>query len=163
MSNNLQKYNAQQEFSVEKIYQKLTQGIDKLNPEEAVDGLLTGVDCLRKGIAQIVERIYEGAEEKQSVVVQNKTEQWARVTDHVKDAIENATANSDYESVEKRLQDATKATIAAKESVSKMKYIKQRGRNYNAINDLVEPIKELGERPGRDYQRQQILEGEIIQ
>lgn len=160
MANNLQKYNPQQEFAVERVYQKLTQGIDKLNPEEAVDGLLTGADYLRKGIAQVVERIFEGAEQKQAVVVQDRTSKWAKSTEQVKQAVNQASENDDYETVEKCLRDATKATIAAKESVSKMKYIKQRGQDYNPAKELNAYFRELEDFVKKDYHNPRLLEGD---
>jgi len=163
MSNHIQRYNAQQEFAVDKVYQKLTQGIDNLPPGEAVDGLLQGVDYLRRGINQVVERIFQGAEEKQAVVLQDKAEHWTETTERVKAAIGEATTSGDYETVEKRLRDATKATIAAKESVSKMKFIKQRGQTeYNPGKELTTYLRELEDVVRRDYNGTKLLEGEIL-
>ena len=74
----------------------------------------------------------------------------------------HATANDDYETVEKRLREATKATIATKESVSKMKYIKQRGQDYNPAKELSAYFRELEEFVRKDYNGPKLLEGEIM-
>lgn len=164
MPNNLQRYNPQQEFAVERVYRKLTEGIDNLTADEAVDGLLSGADHLRRGINQVIDRIFEGAEEKQSVVVQGRAENWTKATERVKEAIGDATATGDYDTVEKRLREATKATIAAKESVSKMKFIKQRGQTeYNPNKELTAYVRELEDFVRRDYNGgPKLLEGEIL-
>jgi|GEM_PF-5540154 len=46
--NGLQKFSAQKEFAVDKVYEKLTQGIDDLPASEAVDGLLHGATMLKR-------------------------------------------------------------------------------------------------------------------
>ena len=164
MANQMQRYNPQQEFAVDKVYEKLTRGIENLTAEEAVDGLLGGADYLRRGINQVIDRIFEGAEDKQSVVVQNRADQWTKSTERVKEAIGEATATGDYDTVEKRLRDATKATIAAKESVSKMKFIKKRGQTeYNPTRELTAYVRELEDFVRRDYNGgPKLLEGEIL-
>lgn len=160
MQNSLQRYNAQQEFAVDKVYEKLTRGIENLTADEAVDGLLFGADNLRQGIAQVIERIYQGAEGKQAIVVQDKADKWTKSTEKVKDAIADATQSGDYETVERKLRDATKATIAAKESVSKMKFIKQRGQTaYNPARELSEYVRELEDFVKKDYNGTKLLEG----
>lgn len=159
----VKKYDPQQEFAVDKVYRKLTQGIDSLPAEEAVDGLLHGADCLRKGIAQVIERIFEGAEEKQAVVAQAKVDQWSKATEQVKQAIGQAKSTGDYESVEQQLREATRATIAAKESVSKMAFIKKRGQTeYNPAKELSVYLRELEDVVRREYNGSRLLEGEIL-
>lgn len=163
MQNIIQKYNPQQEFAVEKVYQKLTQGIENLPAEEAVDGLLQGVNYLRQGINQVVERIFDGAEQKQNVVMKEKADQWTKSTEKVKEAINRASSTGDYGIVEKYLKEATKSTITAKESVSKMKYIKQRGQTeYNPAKELTAYIRELEDFAKKDYIKTKLLEGEIL-
>ena len=160
MQNSLQRYNAQQEFAVDKVYEKLTRGIENLTADEAVDGLLFGADYLRNGIAQVIERIYQGAEGKQAVVVADKADKWTKSTEKVKEAITDATRSGDYEIVERKLRDATKATIAAKESVSKMKFIKQRGQTaYNPARELSEYVRELEDFVKKDYNGTKLLGG----
>ena len=160
-NNQLQRYNAQQEFAVERVYQKLTEGMDDLSANEAVDGLPHGANLLKQGINQVVERIFECAEQKQAEVVYEKTDQWQSATEQVRSAVIDATLSGEYDVVEEKLKEATKATITAKESVRKMKYIKQRGQTeYDAKKDLKDYVRELEELISQDKPR--LLTEEVL-
>jgi len=159
--NQIQRYNAQQEFAVEKVYRKLTHGIDDLPPGEAVDALLGGANCLRQGIAQVLEKIFQGAESRQNVVMQQVTNFWKGETESLQKAIAQASATGNYDEVEKCLREATKANLSAKESVSKMKYIRQRGQTeYNPVKELTQFARELEDFAKRRYSNtQRMIEG----
>lgn len=140
----IQKYNAKQEFTVERVYQKLTRGIDDLPQGEAVDALLEGVTRLRQGLNDLVDRIFQGAEVRQTVVMQQITSQWKNETENLQRAIAQATITGNYDAVEKCLRETTKANLTTKENVAKMKYIKQKGQTeYDPSKELNQFVKEL--------------------
>lgn len=147
------------EFGVEKVYQKLTAGLEDLTAQEAVDVLLGGADVLRQGINQVIDRIYQAAEENQTVVVGDKTNAWHEKTAQVKNAVAEAGTSGDYEGVERKLWDATMATLAVKEAVQKMKYIKQRGQvPYEARRALSTYVREIED----SVKKPKVLTGEVL-
>ncbi|MBI4141200.1 hypothetical protein HY485_05175 [Candidatus Woesearchaeota archaeon] len=162
MPNNLQKYNPQQEFAVERVYQKLTRGIEGLSGEEAVDALLNGTSYLRQGINQVIDRLFVEAEGRHFLVLKDRSQEWTQATERVRQAMEKVAAAGSYDDFEKCLRDATKATIQMKESASKMKFIKHRGQTaYDPARELIAFARELEEHAKKNY-GVKLLEGGIL-
>jgi len=155
--NEIQKYDGQREFSVDSVYGKLTQGIDQVPNEEAVDGLLQGADMMRRGIAQLVERFYQTAEGKQKGVMAEKAEQFEVVSQ----AVMAAGREGDLDQYNIALQQVVDASIGCKESATKMKHIKNRGfEGYDAKRSLTEFLRQLEETVENRYGARRLLTGE---
>ena len=145
----------------DEVYRKLTDGIEDLPPEEAVDGLLLDAQVLRQGIVQLVDRILDTAEQKQTAVVQEYATQCKRATDLVQDALSEATLTGNYDTLETRLRDATQTMRTARESVSKMVIMQSTRSKYgtsipeqDSNIETLWKIKEACEHPekGNDFQ-----------
>ena len=155
--NEIQRYDGQREFSVNTVYRKLTRGIDGVPNEEAVDGLLQGADQMRRGIAQLIEKFYQTAEDKQASVMTEKAE----VFETLSQAVIGAGREGDLEQYNIALQHVVDASIQCKESASKMKHIKNRGfEGYDARRELADFLRELERAVDTNYGGQRLLPGQ---
>lgn len=155
--NEIKKYDGQREFAVEAVYRKLTKGIDEVPNEEAVDGLLQGAEQMRRGIAQVIEKFYQTAEQKQAGVMTEKAE----VFDVLSKAVMAAGRQGDLDQYNIALQQVVDASIQCKESASKMKHIKNRGfEGYDARKELADFLRDLEKAVDANYSGRRLLPGQ---
>lgn len=144
-----------EKFALETIYDKLSHGTEDLENEECVDELLRRVDILRNGFSRILEKFYEGAEDKQQGVLREKAEQFEALTDAVKGAAISGNLD-DYNSA---LQDVVNASIDCKESATKMKHIQNKGfEKYDPVKEMRNCIRNLEEYVKGAYKGRKLIE-----
>lgn len=155
--NEIKKYDGQREFAVEAVYRKLTKGIEDVPNEEAVDGLLQGAEQMRRGIAQVIEKFYQTAEQKQAGVMSEKAEQFEVLSG----AVVAAGRQGDLDQYNIALQQVVDASIQCKESASKMKHIKNRGfEGYDARKELADFLRDLEKAVDTQYSGRRLLPGQ---
>jgi len=150
------KYNGS-EFGLQNVYDKLTAGVKRLPAEQAVDALLDGADTLKRGIDQLIEKFYHGAEQQQESVMNGR----ASAYKHTAEQVLKATQSGDLTAIDDALQSSIEASLQCKESASKMRHIKNRGyERYDSKKELGAYVRELDTMIGKKVHEPELLEGE---
>lgn len=135
-------YRPRQEFAIDRVYQKLTNGIENLSAEQSVDGLLIGADILRRSMGQLLFKFYQDAEQRQETVLGDRATSLEALS---ASAMEAAKAG-DLDKYDSVLQQVVNASVLCKESSAKMKYIKSRGQEgfdpKKAVRDCIQELEQ---------------------